>query len=69
MRRYGNWGFWEECTDHCVASVQNRWYTYQCSRHQCFHNRGHGPDGLYCKQHAKMLAAGCVLRVPEDQGK
>lgn len=22
--------------------------------HQCYRKRGHGKDGLYCKQHAKM---------------
>ncbi len=22
--------------------------------HQCNRKRGHGPDGLYCKQHAKI---------------
>ena len=24
--------------------------------HQCLRKRGDGPDGLYCKQHAKMRA-------------
>ena len=23
---------------------------------QCFFKLGHGPDGLYCKRHAKLLA-------------
>ena len=26
------------------------WIPYQCSR-----KNGHGPDGLYCKQHAKKV--------------
>ena len=32
----------------CVASVHDRlrWASFQCQR-----QRGHGPDGLYCKQH------------------
>jgi hypothetical protein len=25
--------------------------------HQCFRRRGFGPDGLYCKQHAKQHEA------------
>ena len=25
--------------------------------HQCSRSPGHGPDGLYCKQHAKMVEA------------
>ncbi|KKN04963.1 hypothetical protein LCGC14_1091970 [marine sediment metagenome] len=34
----------------CVAEIsEGNVYAHQCSR-----KRGHGPDGLYCKQHAKM---------------
>ena len=25
--------------------------------HQCLRKNGHGPEGLYCKQHAKRYAA------------
>ncbi len=46
----------------CVAQCQERWVSYQCSR-----KRGHGPDGLYCKQHAKMIAAGRNVYVPPDK--
>ena len=56
LRRYGQWagsprGFAED-TRHCIAEVYSRHLTLpgQCSR-----KRGHGPDGLYCKQHAKKL--------------
>ena len=28
------------------------YYTY---KHQCKHKNGHGPGGLYCKQHAKRV--------------
>ena len=34
----------------CVVEVFGEWNSYQCSR-----KRGHGPDGLYCKQHAKKF--------------
>ena len=54
-RRYGVWngcpkGKPEDPT-HCIEEVWlsgSSWIPYQCSR-----KRGHGPDGLYCKQHAK----------------
>lgn len=55
-RRYGEWagnpnGMPEDPTC-CIKEVvpsDGRWIPYQCSR-----KRGHGPDGLYCKQHAKQ---------------
>ena len=36
----------------CAAEVydSSRWYPHQCTR-----KNGHGPDRLYCKQHAKMV--------------
>lgn len=53
-RRYGQWagrskGTREDPTK-CIAEVwpSSGWIPYQCTR-----KRGHGPDGLYCKQHAK----------------
>jgi hypothetical protein len=37
----------------CIAAV---WGGYRgMFEHQCFRKRGHGKDGLYCKQHAKGL--------------
>ena len=37
----------------CVAEVTDftGWHQRQCSR-----KRGHGPNGEYCKQHAKKFA-------------
>lgn len=66
MRRYGKWagspdGVPEDtalCVFECGVSPHYR----QCSR-----QRGHGPDGLYCKQHAKMLTAGRSIYVPPDE--
>lgn len=55
-RRYGQWAGnpkgHAENKEHCVEEVfsSDGWHHYQCSR-----KRGHGKDGLYCKQHAKML--------------
>lgn len=58
-RRYGQWagnpkGTPEdpECCIEEVWPTQGGWSPYQCSR-----KRGHGPDGLYCKQHAKKHEA------------
>ena len=56
FRYYGQWAGNKEGTREdkicCVYEVwaPDRWHAYQCSR-----KRGHGPDGLYCKQHAKMV--------------
>ena len=67
MRRYGVWagepkGYPEDMTQ-CVAEVGNfASIFYQCSR-----KRGHGPDGLYCKQHANKLAAGKRVFVPNEK--
>ena len=54
-RRYGVWagcpkGQQEDPT-RCIEEIwpSGGWITYQCSR-----KRGHGPDGLHCKQHAKQ---------------
>ena len=52
--RYGQWagnpGGHLENTAHCIEEVYTNppWPGIQCSR-----KRGHGPDELYCKQHAK----------------
>ena len=31
----------------CIEHV----FGARCTSHQCVRKRGHGPDGLYCKQH------------------
>ena len=69
MRRYGRKTAWHprghaEDPAQCIAEVDSAdgW-----NKHQCYRNRGHGPDGLYCKQHAKMLAAGRHVRVPKEE--
>jgi hypothetical protein len=57
-RRYGVWGGCpkgqSEDPTRCIEEVWpiGGWNPYQCSR-----KRGHGPDGLYCKQHAKQHEA------------
>lgn len=56
-RVYGAWagrpqGVPEDVT-RCVESVfaDRDWIPHQCTR-----KRGHGPEGLYCKQHARKRA-------------
>lgn len=34
----------------CADEVPVGWFSRQCSR-----KRGYGPDGAYCKQHAKSV--------------
>ena len=54
-RRYGQWAGnpegMREDPALCIEEVWpsgGAWIPRQCAR-----KRGHGPDGLYCKQHAK----------------
>ena len=58
-RQYNLWagnpkGDKEDVT-RCIKEVRDwsGWHSVQCSR-----KRGHGPDGLYCKQHAKKAKVG-----------
>ena len=52
MRVYGEWAGnpkgHKENTEYCIESVFERHIDRQCNR-----KRGHGPDGLWCKQHGK----------------
>ena len=51
-RFYGQWAGnpagTPEDPRRCIEKINdpNEWYSHQCKR-----KRGHGPDGLYCKQH------------------
>lgn len=51
-RRYGQWVGNErgvrEDPARCIEEVPSGWLFKQCAR-----KRGHGPNGTYCKQHAK----------------
>lgn len=55
-RIYGKWAGnpkgQKEDPLRCIKEIQpqDSWHFAQCRR-----KRGHGPKGLYCKQHAKML--------------
>ena len=58
-RRYGRWvgnrkGVSED-KELCVESVYNDYDRFSRSS-QCSRKRGYGPNNLYCKQHARMIA-------------
>jgi len=38
----------------CIVSVQPPGLWGIGESHQCYRKRGHGPNGEYCKQHAKL---------------
>ena len=46
VRWYGRNHGRKEDVAKCIHEVWHGWTQNQCNR-----NRGHGPDGLYCKQH------------------
>lgn len=51
--RYNEWAAWtgnKYIPTQCAWEIYNSFTYYQCSR-----NPGHGPEGLYCKQHAKKV--------------
>lgn len=56
MRYYGRNEYAEDVT-RCAYSIYLEFDSSQCTR-----PRGHGPDGLFCKQHAKTPFA------PDDRG-
>ena len=56
-KRYGEWagnlsGVKYRIGD-CAYEV---WDTFSWGGRQCYRRNGHGPDRLYCKQHAKKIA-------------
>lgn len=58
LRRYRKWAGNpkgnKENTGFCIAVVHDTGHSPLS--HQCNKKRGHGPDGLYCKQHASKLS-------------
>jgi len=55
-RRYGVWnGCLMGRPEDSTCCIEEVWPSRACGLipHQCSRKRGHGPDGLYCKQHAK----------------
>ena len=65
MRIYRQWAGnpkgTPEDNSRCVESVPDGGRS--CLFHQCSFRRGHGPDGLYCKKHAKRYSKESALEV------
>jgi hypothetical protein len=57
--RYARWaGNPKGHPQHPELCVEEVWPTNgSWIPHQCARKRGHGPDGLYCKQHGKKMEA------------
>ncbi len=49
LRMYGDRDHVKERTEHCIAYVGG-------TKHQCCFDKGHGPRGLFCERHAKLIA-------------
>lgn len=64
MRRYGLTGT-PEILRRCIVEVWSG--SSMVGWGQCGLKRGHGPAGLYCVKHARMLAEGRHVQVPEDK--
>ena len=67
-RVYGRWagnprGHMEN-TENCIVEISD---TDGWHRHQCYRRRVHGKDGLYCKQHARMIDAGTNPYIPKEE--
>lgn len=66
MRRYGSWAGNpkgdREDPERCIVEVGDGYLFGQCS-----FRRGKGPDGLYCGIHARRVAMGKHLYVPDDE--
>ncbi len=44
--RYGDWRVVPVVREHCAHTKRNG--------HQCSRKRGHGPEGAFCRQHARQ---------------
>ena len=56
-RRYGRWvgrpDGWLEDPDRCIETIHSPRGFVSLYGKQCSRKRGHGPNGEFCKQHAK----------------
>lgn len=71
MRYYGKWAGNErgtpESKNKCIAEVMPRGRGAWPIGAQCSKGRGCGPGGLYCAVHAKQVADGRHVSVPESE--
>lgn len=64
VRSYGYLYPADEDVTRCVEEVSPEGLAGIGSSHQCYRKRGHGPNGEFCKQHAKINA-----KLREERGK
>jgi hypothetical protein len=67
-KRAGNPNGYFEDLHLCIVEVGHD-VTQGSHGHQCSRLRGHGPNGDYCKQHAKMIKKGNPVYVPGEVAK
>lgn len=70
MRRYGN-DNWPEDKTRCIAECYDNQFGVVhgaiLGGEQCSRKRKYGPGGLFCKQHAKLMASEKgYVKVPKD---
>jgi len=56
MRRYGHENIAEDSTRCIIEVVIPPVDLFYAESHQCKRQRGHGEEGLFCRQHSKMKA-------------
>ena len=68
MRRYNKWAGHKKGTPEderlCIVEVHD---SHGWLYHQCLRKRGYGENGLYCKQHAKMIKEGRYVFCGEEE--
>lgn len=68
-RRYGMWAGnpngYRESPECCAVEIPGRGAWGAAEARQCAKPRGHGPNGMYCKAHAKMLDGPNPPHVPD----
>ncbi len=68
-RRYRTWGGNPrgdaENITRCIESVADGGRS--CLSHQCYRKRGHGPQGLFCRQHGIKAELGKSWRWNREQ--
>ncbi len=64
MREYGIHNTPEDTT-RCIKEIWN--FSGPIDYRQCSRKRGYGKEGLYCKQHGKIVVANAVKAVKEKR--
>jgi len=70
-QRYRQWaGSPEGTLEDPTRCIQEVWeQSRMIHAYQCLRKRGFGPDGLYCRQHAKKHSVQVINVLPNDGGQ